>query len=80
MYDDINAQENRETIAILWSNLKKKGDGKFYCPCKICKGLKTQRYLIKLVNEHCRKHGRIEGGNKYRPLVCILIIYKLHQT
>ena len=80
MSEDINAQKNKETIARLWSNLKRKGDGKFYCPCKICKGLKTQRYLIKIAEQHCRQHGHIEGGNKYHPLVCILIIYKMHKT
>ena len=80
MSHDINSQQNRETISILWSNLKRKGDGKCYCPCKNCKGLKTRRYLIKIVEEHCRKHGHIEGGNKFCPLVCILIVYKIHKT
>ena len=73
MCDDINAQKNRDKIVRLWSNLKGKGDGKCYGPCKICKGLNTRRYLIKTTEEHCRQHGHIEGGNKYCPLVCILI-------
>ena len=47
MSDDINTTKNMETIARLWSNLKRKGDGEFYFPCKMCKGLKNQRYLIK---------------------------------
>ena len=80
MFDDINTQKNGKKIARLWSNLKRKGDGKCYCPCKICKDLKTQRYLIKIVKEHCRQHGHIEGGNKFHPLICILIIYKIHKT
>ena len=78
--NDINAQKNRETIARVWSNLKRKGDGNFYFPCKMCKGLNTQRYLITMAEQHCRQHGHIKGGKKYHPLVCILIVYKLHKT
>ena len=73
-------KNKRETIARLWSNLQRKGDVKCYCPCKMCKGLKTQRYLITIVEKHCRQHGHIEGGNKFCSLVCILIIYKIHKT
>ena len=80
MSDDINAQKNREAIARLRSTLKRKGDGKCYCPYKMCKGLKTRRYLITTTEQHCRQHGHIEGGNEYRPLVYILIVYKLHET
>ena len=80
MSNDINSQKNGETIARLWSNLKRKGDEKCYCPCKICKGLKTRRYLITTAKQHCRQHGHIKGRNEYHPLVSILIVYKLHKT
>ena len=73
-------EQNRQLLARLWDGVKRRGDGKCYCPCKMCKGLKTRRYLITTTEQHCRQHGHIEGGNEYRPLVCILIVYKLHKT
>lgn len=69
MSDNIREEQNNEIIARLWSNLKRKGDGKCYCPCQICKGLKTRRLLIKIAKKHCRQHGHIEGGHDYHPLV-----------
>ena len=69
MSDNISEEQNRETIDRLWSNLKRKGDGKCYCPCKICKGLNCRRLLIKTVKRHCRENGHIEGGHDYHPLV-----------
>lgn len=69
MSDNISEEQNKETTARLWSNLKRKGDGKCYCPCKICKGLKTRRLKIKTTKKNCRQHGHIEGGHDYHPLV-----------
>ena len=69
MSDNISEEQNRETIARLWSNLKRNGDGKCFCPCKICKGLIRRRLLIKTVKTHCREYGHIEGGHDYHPLV-----------
>ena len=69
MSDNISEEKNRETIARLWSNLKRKCDGKFYCPCKICKSLNYRRLLIKIVKRHYRENGHIEGGHDYHPLV-----------
>lgn len=69
MSDNISKQQNKETIARLWSNLKRNSDGKCYCPCKILKGLNTRRLIIKTTKKHCRLHGHIEGGHDYHPLV-----------
>lgn len=69
MSDNISEEQNRETIARLWSNLKRKGDGKCYFSCNICKGLNRRRLLIKIVKRHCRENGHIEGGHDYHPLV-----------
>ena len=56
-------------ITRLWSHFKRKGDGKCYCPCKKCKGLKNQRILITTSQRHCRQHDHIEGGKNFCPLV-----------
>ena len=69
MSNNISEEKNRETIARLWSNLKRKGDGKFYFPYKIYKGLNRRRLLIKTAKRHCRENGHIEGGHDYHPLV-----------
>ena len=77
MSDNISEEKNRETIDRLWSNLKRKGDRKCYCPCQICKGLNCRRLLIKTVKRHCRENGHIEGGHAYHPLVsCSLYHFK----
>ena len=69
MSDNISEEQNRETIDRLRSNLKRKGDEKCYCPCKICKGLNRRRLLIKTVKRPCRENGHIEKGHDYHPLV-----------
>ena len=77
MSDNIIEEQNRETIARLWSNLKRKGDGKFYCLCKICKGLNRRRLLIRIIKRHCGENGHIEGGHDYHQLVsCSLYHFK----
>lgn len=53
----------------MWSQFKRKGDGKCYYPCKKCKGLKNQIILITIAQRHCRKHDHIKGGNDFCPLV-----------
>ena len=65
----MNSKQNKVTIARLWSQFKRKGDGKCYFPCKIFKGLNRRRLLIKTVKRHCRETGHIEGGHDYHPLV-----------
>ena len=47
MPDNMNLEKNKETITRLWSQLKRKGDGKCYCPYKNCKGLKNRRLLMR---------------------------------
>ena len=75
MSNNINEEQNRETITRLWSNLERKGDGKCYCPSKICKGLNCRRMLIKKVKRYCRENGHIEGGHDYHPLVIHLLFH-----
>ena len=62
-------EENRQLHAILWDGLKRKGDGKCYCPCSQCRGFKRRRIRIKTARKHCREHGHAEGGYEYRPFV-----------
>lgn len=62
MSDNIILEQNEETITRLWATLKRKGDGKCYCPCNNCKGLKMRRLLITIAKKHCRQHGHVEGG------------------
>lgn len=78
MSDNISPEQNEETLDRLWARLKRKGDGKCYCPCNNCKGLKTRRLLITTAEKHCRQHGHVEGGHDYRPLVsCSLYVFIL---
>lgn len=53
--------QNRETIARFVFNFQREGDGKCYCPYKMCKGLNTRRLLIKIAKIHCRDNAHIEG-------------------
>lgn len=66
---NISEEQTREIIARLESNFKRKGDGKYYCLYKYCKGLNQRILLIKTTKFHCWKNGHIEGGHDYHPLV-----------
>ena len=37
-------EQNRQLLARLWDGLKRKGDGKCYCPCSQCRGLRGEEY------------------------------------
>ena len=62
-------EQNRQLLARLWDGLKRKGDGKFYCPCSQCMGFKRRRINITTTKTNCREHGHAEGGHEYRPFV-----------
>ena len=62
-------EENRQLLARLWDGLKRKGDGKCYCPCNQCMGFKRRRINITTARKHCREHGHGEGGHGYHPFV-----------
>ena len=64
MLDNMNPEENNETMATLWSQFQKKAN-KCIFPCKKCKGLKNQRILMTIAQSHCRKYGHIEGGHDF---------------
>ena len=54
--------QNRELLARLWDGIKRKGDGKCYCPCSQCSSFKRRIILIKSTIKHCREDGHAEGG------------------
>ena len=62
-------EHNRQLLARQWDVVKRRGDGKCYCPCTQCRGFKRRRILISTTTKHCREHGHAEGGNEYRPFV-----------
>ena len=62
-------EQNRQLLARLWVGLKRKGDGKFYCPCSQCRGFRRIRINIKTTIKYCREHGHVEGGHGYHPFV-----------
>ena len=62
-------EDNRQLLARLWDAVKRRGDGKCYCPCTQCRGFKRIRILISTTKKHCREHGHAEGGNQYRQFV-----------
>ena len=62
-------EHNRQMLARLWDAMKRRDDGKCYCPCIQCKGFNRRRKLIATTTKHCREHGHTEGGNEYHPFV-----------
>jgi hypothetical protein len=61
--------ENDRKLARLRETLEARGDGKCYCPCYDCKGLKNRTLLITTSQKYCREKGHAEGGYEYCPLV-----------
>ena len=61
--------QNHELLARLWDGIKRKGDGKCYCPCSQCRGFKRIRIQIITIKIHCREYGHAEGGHDYHPFV-----------
>ena len=55
-------KNNRQLLARLWDAAKRRGDGKFYCPCTQCRGFKRRRILISTTTKHFKEHGHAEGG------------------
>ena len=49
--------------------LEAKGDGKCYCPCNDCIGLRSRIILRTSAEKHCKEKGHAEGGYEYHPLV-----------
>ena len=62
-------EQNRQLLARLWDGLKRKGDGKCYCPCSQCRGFKRRRIKITTTRKDCREHGHTKGGNESCPFV-----------
>ena len=71
-------EQNRQLLARLWDGLKRKGDGKCYCPCSQCRGFKRRRIKIATVKIHCREYGHAEGGHDYRLFVSFSIYMSLY--
>ena len=70
--------QNRELLARLWDGLKRKGDGKFYCPCSQCRGFKRRIINITTAKRHCREYGHAEGGHDYCPFVSFSLYMYLY--
>ena len=49
-------EQNRQLLARLWDGMKRKGDGKCYCPCSQCRGFKRRIIKITTTRKHCREH------------------------
>ena len=70
--------QNQELLARLWGGVKRKGDGKCYCPCSECRAFKIRRIKITIAKKHCWKYGHVEGGHEYRPLVSSSLYMSLY--
>ena len=66
--------QNHELLIRLWDGLKRKGDGKCYCPCSQCWGFKRRKINITTAKRHCREDGHAEEGHDYRPFVSFYYI------
>ena len=69
--------QNRELLARLCDGLKRKSDGKCYCPCSQCRGFKRRRINITIDKRHFREYGHCEGGHHYHPLVIFSLCMSL---
>ena len=67
------AEQNRQLLARLWDAVKRRGDGKCYCPCSQCKVFNRRRILIITATKYCREHGHAKGGNEYCPFVSLVL-------
>ena len=61
-------EQNRRFLSRLWDGVKRRGDGKYYCPCSQCRGFKRRIVNITIAIKHCREHGHAEG-HEYHPFV-----------
>ena len=75
MSNKFSWEENNRRYAEAMASLEAKGDGKCYCPCNDCKGLRTRIILWTSAEKHCKEKGHAEGGYEYHPLVRC---YSLH--
>ena len=66
-------EQNRQLLARLLDATKRRGDGKFYCPCTQCRWFKKRIILISTATKHCREHGHAEGGNQYHQFVVLAL-------
>ena len=71
-------KQNRQLLSRLWDGLKRKGDGKCYCPCIQWGVFKRRRIKITTVRKHCREHGHTKGGHEYRPFVIFALYMFLY--
>ena len=62
-------EENNKRNAEFKATLEVKGDGKCYCPCNDCRGLRMRRILRTSAEKHYKEKGHAKGGFEYRPLV-----------
>ena len=62
-------KQNRQLLARLSDGVKRKGDGKCYCPCSQCRGFKRRIIKITTTKKHCREHGNADGGHEYHPFI-----------
>ena len=62
-------EENQQLLSRLWDGVKRKGEGKCYCPFSQCMRFNRRRLKISTTKIHCREHGHIEGEHEYRQLV-----------
>ena len=71
-------EQNRQLLARLWDGLKRKGDGKCYCPCSQCRGFKSRRIDIETSKRHYREYGHAKGGHDYCPFVSFSLYMYLY--
>ena len=71
-------EQKRQLLARLWDGLKRKGDGKCYCPCSQCRGFKMRRIKIATSRKHCREHGHVVGEHEYCLFVSVALYMFLY--
>ena len=67
MSNTFSWEENNRRYAEAMATLEAKGDGKCYCPCNDCRGLRTRRSLRKQLKKIVRRRGMMKGGMNIVP-------------
>ena len=71
-------QKKQRRYAEIKATLEVNSDGKCYCPCNSCRGLRTRRILQTSAEKHCKEKGHAEGGYEYHPLVRRCSLHIVH--
>ena len=74
MSNTFSWEENNRRYAEAMAALKAKGDGKCYCPCNDCRGLRT--IIILLINyKHLLLRSAISPWTYVVIIICVVMLY-----